>query len=55
MYIVTKKVYSLTCSLLGINKLGIMLLEVNSFPAYDCTEDFTIMFLVKDNWWLLFT
>ena len=39
--------------LLGIDKPDIMLPAVNSFHAQDCTEDFTPMVLVKDNWWFL--
>ena len=45
-----KKVYSLTCSLLGIDKPDIMLPAVNSFYAQYCTEDATPMVPVKDHW-----
>ena len=48
-------IYSLTCSLLGIDKPDIMLPAENSFHIKDCTEDSTPIFPVKDLWWFVFS
>ena len=48
-------IYSLTCSLLGIDKPDIMLTAVNSFHIQDCTEDSNPMVPVKYHWWFVFS
>ena len=48
-------IYSLTCSLLGIDKPDIMLPSVNSFHIQDYTEDSTRMVSVKYHWCFVFS